>query len=276
MMRASSVAEATARAVVAAVGRLRREPLTKPPGIAEAVDWAEAATLLHERGAPLAGRLQALDRRRAQGRGGSRLHLRPARRHASRRWPHERRTATAARGPRRSSPSPRCCAPTALPSRRSRRRRSWPPSSCWARAASTTSAAPGTRRSAPPPERREEFDALFDIHFLGAEAHRPGRRATMRTSFACRRTARRGRAAAADDVNEVRAGRDARRGAGRAPLRRSATRRRAARFAARRLRACRGGAAIGACAPAAGRGPTCAAPCAKRPQRRRGAAARRA
>jgi len=51
MMRASSVAERTARAVVAAVGRLRREPLTKPPGVAEAVDWAEAATLLHERGA---------------------------------------------------------------------------------------------------------------------------------------------------------------------------------------------------------------------------------
>jgi MoxR-like ATPase len=51
MMRASSVAETTARAVVAAVGRLRREPLTKPPGVAEAVDWAEAATLLHQRGA---------------------------------------------------------------------------------------------------------------------------------------------------------------------------------------------------------------------------------
>src|ERR1700741_973881 len=60
MMRASSVAEQTARAVVAAVGRLAggpacgrrgREPLTKPPGVAEAVDWAEAATLLHERGA---------------------------------------------------------------------------------------------------------------------------------------------------------------------------------------------------------------------------------
>jgi MoxR-like ATPase len=51
MMRASSVAESTARAVVAAVGRLRREPLTKPPGVAETVDWAEAATLLHQRGA---------------------------------------------------------------------------------------------------------------------------------------------------------------------------------------------------------------------------------
>ena len=51
MMRASSVAQQTARAVVAAVGALRREPLTKPPGVAEAVDWAEAATLLHQRGA---------------------------------------------------------------------------------------------------------------------------------------------------------------------------------------------------------------------------------
>ena len=51
MLRASSVAEQTARAVVAAVGQLRREPLTKPPGIAEAVDWAEAATVLASGGA---------------------------------------------------------------------------------------------------------------------------------------------------------------------------------------------------------------------------------
>src|SRR5260370_23421395 len=51
MMRASRVAESTARAVVAAVGKLRREPLSKAPGIAEAVDWAEAATLLYKSGA---------------------------------------------------------------------------------------------------------------------------------------------------------------------------------------------------------------------------------
>jgi MoxR-like ATPase len=50
MLRASAVAERTARSVVAAVARLRREPLTKPPGVAEAVDWAEAATLLNQRG----------------------------------------------------------------------------------------------------------------------------------------------------------------------------------------------------------------------------------
>ena len=51
MMRASGVGERVARAVVAAVGRLRREPLAKLPGIAETVEWAEAATLLNEQGA---------------------------------------------------------------------------------------------------------------------------------------------------------------------------------------------------------------------------------
>src|SRR6201981_668685 len=51
MMRASGVSERAARAVVAAVGRLLREPLAKHPGIAEAVEWAEAATLLNEQGA---------------------------------------------------------------------------------------------------------------------------------------------------------------------------------------------------------------------------------
>jgi MoxR-like ATPase len=50
MMRASGVSERAARAVVAAVGRLRREPLAKLPGIAEAVEWAEAATLLNTQG----------------------------------------------------------------------------------------------------------------------------------------------------------------------------------------------------------------------------------
>jgi MoxR-like ATPase len=50
MMRASSVARATADAVVASVGLLRNEPLAKPPGVAETVEWAEAATLLHSQG----------------------------------------------------------------------------------------------------------------------------------------------------------------------------------------------------------------------------------
>lgn len=51
MARASSVAEATAAAVVASVGLMREEPLVKPPGVAETVEWAEAATLLNAQGA---------------------------------------------------------------------------------------------------------------------------------------------------------------------------------------------------------------------------------
>ncbi|WP_420404263.1 AAA family ATPase [Nisaea sp.] len=52
MARASTVARATADAVVTAVTALRSEPLVKPPGIAETVEWAEAATLLNSQGAP--------------------------------------------------------------------------------------------------------------------------------------------------------------------------------------------------------------------------------
>ncbi|RMH47541.1 MAG: MoxR family ATPase [Alphaproteobacteria bacterium] len=52
MMRASTVARDTAERVVRAVGRLRAEPLAKPPGVAETVEWAEAATLLNSQGAP--------------------------------------------------------------------------------------------------------------------------------------------------------------------------------------------------------------------------------
>ena len=109
MMRASRVAESTARAVVAAVGRLRREPLTKPPGVAEAVDWAEAATLLAQGGARLAGGVQALDRGRAQGRGGSRLHGAASRRddRGDRRMSDPATLPRAAASP--SSPSRRCC-----------------------------------------------------------------------------------------------------------------------------------------------------------------------
>ncbi|MEZ5738891.1 MAG: MoxR family ATPase [Burkholderiaceae bacterium] len=58
MMRASEVARATADWVVRSVGRLRAEPLSKPPGVAETVEWAQAATLLNDQGSdwPLAFR----------------------------------------------------------------------------------------------------------------------------------------------------------------------------------------------------------------------------
>lgn len=52
MARASAVAQATADAVVASVGLMRAEPLVKPPGVAETVEWAEAATLLNSQGHP--------------------------------------------------------------------------------------------------------------------------------------------------------------------------------------------------------------------------------
>lgn len=52
MMRASAVARDTADRVVRAVTALRAEPLAKPPGVAETVEWAEAATLLNEQGSP--------------------------------------------------------------------------------------------------------------------------------------------------------------------------------------------------------------------------------
>jgi MoxR-like ATPase len=52
MLRAGDVAEATARAVAAAVRDIRARPLAKPPGIAEAVEWANAATILEKGGRP--------------------------------------------------------------------------------------------------------------------------------------------------------------------------------------------------------------------------------
>ncbi|MEM9045216.1 MAG: MoxR family ATPase [Pseudomonadota bacterium] len=52
LARSSSVVQATADAVVASVGLLRSEPLVKPPGVAETVEWAEAATLLADQGTP--------------------------------------------------------------------------------------------------------------------------------------------------------------------------------------------------------------------------------
>jgi MoxR-like ATPase len=52
MLRAGDVAEATARAVASAVRNIRGRPLAKPPGIAEEVEWANAATILKKGGSP--------------------------------------------------------------------------------------------------------------------------------------------------------------------------------------------------------------------------------
>jgi len=52
MARAGDVAEATAAAVARAVQDIRVRPLAKPPGISEAIEWANAATVLEKGGSP--------------------------------------------------------------------------------------------------------------------------------------------------------------------------------------------------------------------------------
>ncbi|MGH7122647.1 MAG: AAA family ATPase [Acetobacteraceae bacterium] len=52
MLRAGDVARATARAVAAAVRNIRACPLARAPGIAEAMEWANAATVLEKSGSP--------------------------------------------------------------------------------------------------------------------------------------------------------------------------------------------------------------------------------
>ena len=48
-LRAPGVSEALARSVAEAVARLRGLDLVKPPGVAEAIDWAQALALLGAR-----------------------------------------------------------------------------------------------------------------------------------------------------------------------------------------------------------------------------------
>jgi len=55
-LRAPGVSEALARGVAAAVSRLRELDLVKRPGVAEAIDWAQALSLL---GAPRLDELSA-------------------------------------------------------------------------------------------------------------------------------------------------------------------------------------------------------------------------
>ena len=52
LTRAADVAKTTAAAVARAVGAIRSRPLAKPPGISEAVEWANAATVLEKGGSP--------------------------------------------------------------------------------------------------------------------------------------------------------------------------------------------------------------------------------
>lgn len=51
-MRSPGIAEATAMAVAQAVREIRNLPLAKPPGIVEAVEWANGAMILEKGGSP--------------------------------------------------------------------------------------------------------------------------------------------------------------------------------------------------------------------------------
>jgi hypothetical protein len=182
MMRASTVARDTARGWWRAVNGLRAEPLAKPPGVAETVEWAEAATLLNA-GRALAARLRPRDRRGAEGPGRSRLHG-AAPRGAPRRGGGMTPAALAP-----SSPSRRRCARRACRRRPSRPRPSSPPWAC-----SGPRTIGDIRRAAhavfgPGPDRQAEFDAVFDAVFLGRSLDGPGRGRARGTAAGPRRRA---------------------------------------------------------------------------------------
>ena len=180
MMRASSVAEATARAVVAAVGLLRAEPLNKPPGVAETIEWAEAGDTPQQYGRTVAASLPARHRRGAQGR---------------------RRSVLPRAAYRTADLRSRCMTEPVMP------RAALPfvefaslvRSHGFSVASEQTTAflsaidllgprnMSDIRRAAhatmaPPVERRAEFDALFNALFMGAGAGRAGRQAMMKTN----------------------------------------------------------------------------------------------
>ena len=263
MMRASSVAEAhgarrrrggraaAARAADQAAGRRRGGRLGRGRDAAAPARRA------------LAGRVQARDRRRAQGRGRPDLRVRPARPDPG--------------GGGRVSVLPRAARPfVTLPGAAARERlcgragadhrvpRSR--SACSARKSIADIRRAAHATLAPPPERRAAFDALFGAHFLGemeeGEALGEPDDETVRVQEE--------RAGGAEPLRlrrgqRGRAGRDRRRGAVGAPLRR---RERLSRCCAasrvRRPRICRAVPATGACARAAASTSTRAAPCAKR------------
>ena len=167
MLRAGDVAEATARAVAKAVGEIRAKPLAKPPGIAEAVEWANAATVLEKGGSPWPEAFRRAHRRADQGRGGPELPHSRAR-------PHPRKGAgvTPARElPRAARPFARLCAgisgASAFRSPASR-----PSPSCKALTLLGPRSMEDIRQAAlatlaPPPDRIAEFDALFRSFFYG-------------------------------------------------------------------------------------------------------------
>ena len=169
MMRASSVAE---------VNRARRRRRRRPAAARTAQQGARnrrGGGLGRSRHAAararraLAGRLQALDRRRAEGRGRPHLHLRPARRPArggcrvsdELQLPHAARVFVSFVALLRVNGF--AVAPEQTTAFLAAIELLGPRSLEVIRQA-------GLATLAPPPERRATYDRLFDIHFLGSEA----------------------------------------------------------------------------------------------------------
>ena len=204
MLRASSVAEATARAVVAAVGKLRREPLSKSPGISESVDWAEAATLLNRGGARWPDAFKRSIGVALKDEEDLAYVSGPPRRHARR----VGRMSEIAPPPRAVEPfigfvailraNGFAVAPEQTKSFLSAIVLLGPRDPDDIRRA-------GLATLAPPPERHAAYHALFDMHFLGAKG-RTCRKAKRRTWFASRKTgaARTNRSAPTSRTNPVR------------------------------------------------------------------------
>jgi len=196
MMRASSVAEATARAG----GRRHRQtparsPLSKAPGVAEAVRLGGGGDVAQQ------------GRRRAPGpdafkRSIGRRALKDEEDLAFISGRLDALIAEGGRGECRAASATRHQRPllsfVALPARqrfsgcaRGRPPHSWRQSSCFGPATTPEDIRQaGLATLAPPPERRAAYDMLFRIHFLGGDevSGRRGRRGGNRTSAGKRGT----------------------------------------------------------------------------------------
>jgi uncharacterized protein with von Willebrand factor type A (vWA) domain len=121
----------------------------------------------------------------------------------------------------------------------------------------------GLATLAPPPERRATYDRLFDIHFIGSEAIDHAGAEDEEVVRLQEEGRGEDETLLADEANESGLSPPAREALVERRFAASATGDALRKLSREALPACRGGAAIAACAPAAARGPICAAPCAR-------------
>ena len=183
MMRASTVAEATARAVVAAVGRLQARTAQQGAGHRRGCGLGGGGDAFEPARRPVARRVQALDRRGAQGRGRPRLCRR------STRFDHR-----GGRGVSEPDLPPRAVLPfLSFVTLLRRNEFAISPEQTMSFLAAIELLGPrdlddirraGLATLAPPPERHAAYNLLFRIHFLEEEAPPMARTRIGRTSQA--------------------------------------------------------------------------------------------